>query len=59
MMLPTDMALLADASFRKVAEAYAKDGELFKRDFAAVFVKLGELGVKFPANTKTQTFAKA
>ena len=59
MMLPTDMALLADASFRKVAEAYAKDGELFKRDFAAVFVKLGELGVKFPSGAKAQVFPVA
>ena len=59
MMLPTDMALLADPSFRKTVEAYAKDGELFKKDFAAVFVKLGELGVKFKEGTPKQVFPKA
>ncbi|CED82030.1 cytochrome c peroxidase [Phaffia rhodozyma] len=45
MMLPTDMAIVKDKSFRKTAEAYAKDEQLFFKDFSAVFAKLLELGV--------------
>ena len=56
MMLPTDIALTADKEFAKTVAIYARDGEAFKRDFAKVFVKLGELGVKFPEGTKVQTF---
>jgi len=54
MMLPTDMALIKDKSFRKYAEKYAKDeGEFFK-DFSAAFGKLLELGVptaQFPSES--------
>jgi len=49
MMLPSDMALLADPVFKKQVVEYSKDGEAFKRDFALVFAKLLELGVKFEA----------
>lgn len=49
MMLPTDMALVQDKSFRKWVEAYAKDNDLFFKDFSAVALKLFELGVPFPA----------
>ncbi|ORX40127.1 heme peroxidase [Kockovaella imperatae] len=45
MMLPTDMALIKDKSFRKYAEKYAKSEDEFFKDFSAVFAKLLELGV--------------
>jgi len=47
MMLPADLALIQDPVFRKHVEAYAKDEQLFFRDFAAAFSKLIELGVPF------------
>lgn len=47
MMLPTDMAIVKDKSFRSFAEKYAKDQDLFFRDFSNVFTKLLELGVPF------------
>ncbi|KAI1277014.1 peroxiredoxin [Xylaria sp. FL0933] len=46
MMLPTDMSLLSDPSFRVWVERYAEDKELFFKDFTAVFAKLLELGIK-------------
>jgi len=45
MMLPTDMALIKDKSFKKYAQKYAKSEEEFFKDFAAAFNKLIELGV--------------
>ncbi|KAJ3080091.1 cytochrome c peroxidase [Quaeritorhiza haematococci] len=45
MMLPTDMALLWDPKFKPFVEAYAKDKQLFFKDFAEAFAKLLELGV--------------
>lgn len=47
MMLPADMALLADPKFKKYVEIYAVDEDVFFRDFAAAFSKLLELGVPF------------
>lgn len=47
MMLPSDMAIIKDKSMRHWAEKYAKDNELFFKDFAAVVLKLFELGVPF------------
>ena len=47
MMLPTDMALKKDGGFEKYVELYAKDQDLFFKDFAKVFSKLLELGVPF------------
>lgn len=47
MMLPTDMALIKDPSFRKHVERYAKDNEAFFNEFRDVIVKLLELGVPF------------
>ena len=44
-MLPTDMALLEDESFRSWAQKYADDKELFYDHFAKAFGKLLELGV--------------
>jgi len=46
MMLPGDMAFLKDPQFKKYVEMYAKDEELFFRDFAQAFQKLEELGIK-------------
>lgn len=48
MMLPADMCLLDDPSFRKWVETYAKDANRFDDDFAKAFRKLTELGVSFP-----------
>lgn len=47
MMLPTDMALVQDKKFRPWVEKYAKDNDLFFRDFADVVMRLFELGVPF------------
>ncbi|KAL7577756.1 hypothetical protein ACA910_010517 [Epithemia clementina (nom. ined.)] len=49
MMLPSDMALLADPEFKKWVEIYAKDSDRFYTDFSKAFAKLLELGVPFPA----------
>jgi catalase (peroxidase I) len=46
MMLPTDIALIQDAAFRKHVEKYAKDEALFFRDFKPAFEKLMNLGFK-------------
>jgi len=47
MMLPTDMALVKDKSFRPHVERYAKDQDEFFGDFSKVLVKLFENGVPF------------
>jgi cytochrome c peroxidase len=46
MMLPSDIVLIQDAKFRKWVKTYAKDKELFFKDFAKAFTKLEELGTK-------------
>lgn len=46
MMLPGDMALVEDPSFKKYVELYAKDENAFFKDFASAFQKLEEAGVK-------------
>lgn len=46
-MLPTDMELIKDKSFRPHVERYAKDNEVFFKEFSDVIVKLFELGVPF------------
>jgi cytochrome c peroxidase len=45
MMLPTDMVLIKDKSFRQYVEIYAKDKDRFFKDFSKVFNKLLELGL--------------
>jgi cytochrome c peroxidase len=45
MMLPTDLALKDDKSFKPWVEKYAKDKDIFFADFAKVFEKLLELGI--------------
>ena len=43
-MLPTDMELKEDPSFRKYSELYKNDKEKFLNDFGVAFKKLTELG---------------
>mmetsp|Transcript_36442 Transcript_36442/g.67878 ORF Transcript_36442/g.67878 Transcript_36442/m.67878 type:complete len:346 (-) Transcript_36442:118-1155(-) len=57
MMLPADMSLVRAPEFRPYVEAYAKDEELFFKDFAAAFSKLLSLGVKFPEEKKKGFFS--
>lgn len=45
MMLPTDIALTQDKSFRTWVELYARDKDRFFEDFSKVFSKLIELGI--------------
>ncbi|KAG9228265.1 heme peroxidase [Amylocarpus encephaloides] len=52
MMLPTDIALTQDRSFRKYVELYANDKDKFFEDFAAAFSKLVELGITRDASKK-------
>ena len=52
MMLPTDMALIKDKSFRPYVEKYAKDNDVFFNDFRNVVLKLFELGVPFEETTE-------
>lgn len=52
MMLPTDMVLVSDKTFNPWVKAYAKDNDLFFKDFSAVLVKLFELGVPFAEGTE-------
>ncbi|KAH0315344.1 hypothetical protein KCU84_g13235, partial [Aureobasidium melanogenum] len=47
MMLPTDMALIKDKSFKTYVEKYAKDNDAFFQDFSNVVMRLFELGVPF------------
>jgi len=44
MMLPSDIVLTQDKSFRKWVEVYAKDDAMFQKDFAATVGKLFSLG---------------
>jgi len=59
MMLPSDLALLSDASMKVWVQRYAQDEDLFFKDFAAAFGKLLELGVKFDADTGNVTVTEA
>ncbi|KAL4963123.1 peroxidase [Aspergillus stella-maris] len=52
MMLPTDIALRDDPSFRPWVEKYAKDKDLFFDHFANAFAKLIELGIQRDASGK-------
>lgn len=53
MMLPADMVMIQDPKFRKYCEMYAKDEDLFFKDFTAAWTKLTENGVKFPEEEKS------
>jgi len=46
MMLPTDIALIHDPSFRPWVELYAEHKDIFFDHFAKVFAKLLELGIR-------------
>lgn len=46
MMLPTDVALATDPSFRSWVEKYAEDRDLFYDHFSKAFAKLIELGIR-------------
>ncbi|KAK5947098.1 hypothetical protein PMZ80_001244 [Knufia obscura] len=50
MMLPTDIALIQDPSFRPWVELYAEHKDIFFDHFAKVFAKLLELGIKRDRN---------
>lgn len=54
MMLPTDMALIKDKSFRPHVERYAKDNEQFFKEFSDVLTKLFELGVPFQTSEEAR-----
>lgn len=56
MMLPTDIALTTDDSFRPWVEKYAADEALFFADFAKAFSKLISLGC--PAHCQPSSDAK-
>ena len=56
MMLPSDMSLINDKKFKPWVEAYAKDQELFFKDFSAAFQKLEELGVPFDSEAPALAF---
>lgn len=43
---PSDTALLQDDEMRQWVEAYAKDQDLFFKDFTAAYLKMGLLGVR-------------
>ncbi|KAF2005011.1 class II peroxidase [Amniculicola lignicola CBS 123094] len=47
MMLPTDMEIIKDKEFRKHAERYAKDSDVFFKEFSDAVLRLFELGVPF------------
>ncbi len=47
MMLPADLWLLEDPSFKKYVVQYAASEEKFFADFSAAYAKLMELGVTF------------
>ncbi|KAL9668487.1 hypothetical protein QQ045_006021 [Rhodiola kirilowii] len=50
--LPTDKALLDDPAFRPYVELYAKDEDVFFRDYAVSHKKLSELGFSPPSGSK-------
>ncbi|KAF3906637.1 Catalase-peroxidase [Dactylellina cionopaga] len=52
MMLPTDMVLVKDKEFKKYVDKYAKDQDVFFKDFSDVIAKLFELGVPFKQDEK-------
>jgi cytochrome c peroxidase len=45
MMLPSDIALIADPAFKYYVDMYARDEARFYKDFANAFAKLLQLGV--------------
>ncbi|CAG8553274.1 9477_t:CDS:2 [Paraglomus occultum] len=58
MMLPTDLVLIQDRSFRPWVEKYAADEKLWFNDFANAFHKLQELGVPRNGSEKVYYFKR-
>lgn len=56
MMLPADYAMVTDKEFKKYVEKYAKDADLWFKDFGKAFEKLLELGVEFDKTRPYWTF---
>ncbi|KAG0178340.1 heme peroxidase [Apophysomyces sp. BC1021] len=56
MMLPAEISMYNDKSFRKYFDLYAKDQDKFYEDFAKAFKKLIELGVPFRGDEKEYRF---
>ncbi|RCK57271.1 Cytochrome c peroxidase, mitochondrial [Candida viswanathii] len=56
MMLPTDMSLKEEPYFLKYVKMYAKDQDLFFKDFSKAFAKLLSNGVQYPSGSKPFTF---
>lgn len=52
MMLPADMSLVKDKEFKKHVLRYAKDQDVFFKEFSDVVGKLFELGVPFKQEEK-------
>lgn len=52
MMFPTDMALSKDEEFKKYVHIYARDSDVFFKDFSNAYSKLLELGVPFKNEEK-------
>jgi len=59
MMLPTDMALIKDNEFKKHVERYARDSQVFFKEFSDVLVKLFELGVPFESKPEDRISFKS
>ncbi|KAF9886398.1 heme peroxidase [Aspergillus nanangensis] len=59
MMLPTDIALTKDKEFKKHVDRYAKDNDVFFKEFSDVYVKLLELGVPFTVKPEDRYVFKA
>ncbi|KAH7433151.1 hypothetical protein KP509_07G056600 [Ceratopteris richardii] len=51
LQLPTDKCLVEDPAFGPFVEQYAKDEELFFKDYADSHKKLSELGFRSPSDT--------
>ncbi|XBW34528.1 hypothetical protein QEN19_000076 [Hanseniaspora menglaensis] len=56
MMLPTDMALVQDGSFKKIVEEFANDESSFFKVFSSAFNKLLENGIKFEKSSPVLYF---
>ncbi|KAL3473561.1 heme peroxidase [Aspergillus californicus] len=59
MMFPSDLALIKDKEFKKHVDRYAKDSDVFFKEFSDVYVKLLELGVPFASDAKDRFVFKA
>ncbi|KAI9293027.1 heme peroxidase [Neoconidiobolus thromboides FSU 785] len=58
MMLPADLSLIKDSTFRKYVELYAKDENKFFDAFSKAYSRLLELGFDFDASKKPLEFKR-